>query len=322
MSEQEIKSYVERPPNKFRNRLLASVIIGLGIFIGLSIYADIEAVAQAIVKFRWSFIPLILVLTLLNYLLRFCKWDYYLRNIGIRLKGGDSLAIFLSGLTMSVTPAKLGEVFKSYLLKRLNGTEISRSVPVVFAERITDVLGLLILAAISFSAFQYGKEVLIVVLALLLALIAIIKSRRICGGLLKVTESVPLLNKLSDSLRMAYESTHTLFGFKNLIVATAISVISWGFECLAMYFVLIGLGAGASIMLSTFIFSFSSLVGAVSMIPGGLLVAEGSFAGLLILSGMPKGIAATATMAIRLCTLWFGVIIGLITLLSIRKKIT
>lgn len=321
MSEQKSENYGQKPLGSFRNRLLASIAAGLGIFIGLSLYSDIRAVTQAFVEFRWGYIPLILALTLLNYFLRFYKWDYYLRNISVRLKVKDSLAIFLSGLTMSVTPAKLGEVFKSFLLKRTTGTEVSRSVPVVFAERITDVLGLLILAAISFSAFQYGKEILIVVLVILLALIVIIKSRRICGRLIGLTESVPLINKLSDSLRMAYESTHTLFGFKNLIVATAISVISWGFECLAMYFVLEGFGISASVLLSTFVFSFSSLVGAVSMIPGGLLVAEGSFAGLLVLSGIPKGIAAGATITIRFCTLWFGVMVGLITLFLIRKKI-
>jgi uncharacterized protein (TIRG00374 family) len=104
------------------------------------------------------------------------------------------------------------------------------------------------------------------------------------------------------------------------VVAIAISVISWEFECLAMYFVLDGFGVDSSVLLSTFVFSFSSLVGAVSMIPGGLLVAEGSFAGLLILSGIPKGIAATATMVIRFCTLWFGVIVGLVTLFLIRDK--
>jgi uncharacterized protein (TIRG00374 family) len=321
MPGQESENYGEKPLGRFRKRLAISIIAGLVIFIGLAIYADVGKVTQTFAEFRWVYIPLILALTLLNYLLRFYKWDYYLRNISVKLKGTDSLAIFLSGLTMSVTPAKLGEVFKSYLLKRLNGTEISRSVPVVFAERITDVLGLLILAAISFSAFQYGKEVLIVVLASLLALVIVIKSRRISTRLLEITESVPLLNKLSDSLRIAYESAYTLFGFKNLIVATVISVISWGFECLAMYFVLQGFGVDASVLLSTFVFSFSSLAGAVSMIPGGLVVAEGSFAGLLIITGISKGVAASATMIIRFCTLWFGVVVGFIAFFLTGKRI-
>lgn len=267
------------------------------------------------------YVPLILAFALLNYLLRFIRWDYYLKTIGIKIKSTDSLGIFLSGLTMSVTPAKLGEVFKSYLLKRLDGTEVSRSVPVVFAERITDVLGLLVLAAISFSAFRYGKEVLIVVLILLLAIIVILQSKWVGQKLLAISKPIPFINKLSDSLKMAYESAYTLFRFRNLIVAIVISVVSWGFECLAMYFVLQAFGVDVSLLFSTFVFSFSSLVGAVSMIPGGLVVAEGSFAGLLILSGVAKEIAASATVIIRLCTLWFGVVVGLITLFLFSKKI-
>jgi len=321
MSEQKSEKYGEESLSKFRNRLLLSILVGLGIFIALSIYADIGTVTQAFVEFRWGYIPLILALTLLNYLLRFYKWDYYLRCIGIKIKAVDSLAIFLSGLAMSVTPAKLGEVFKSYLLKRLNGTEVSRSVPVVLAERITDVLGLLILATISFSVFQYGKVALIVVAAFLLALIIAIQSKRICNKLLDISKSIPLINKLSDSFRMAYESAYTLFRFRNLIVAIVISVVSWGFECLAMYFVLEGFGVSASVLFSTFVFSFSSLAGAVSMVPGGLVVAEGSMGGLLILLGVSKGIAASATMMIRFCTLWFGVIVGLITAFLTRSKI-
>lgn len=311
----------KKPLSRFRKRLVLSLIVGLGIFIALSFYADVGEVIQAFAEFRWAYLPLILALALLNYLLRFYKWHYYLRNIGVKIKPLDSLAVFLSGLTMSVTPAKLGEVFKSYLLKRLNGIEISRSVPVVFAERITDVLGLLVLAAISFSAFQYGKEVLIVVLGILLALIIAIQSRRICNKLIDISRSIPVINKLSDDLKTVYESAYTLFRLRILVVAVAISVISWGFECLAMFFVLQGFGVSVSVLFSTFIFSFSSLIGAVSMIPGGLGVAEGSFAGLLILAGISKGIAASATIIIRFCTLWFGVIVGLITLFLIRKKI-
>ena len=321
MLERNSENCGEKPASRLGRRLALAVVAGFGVFVGLAVYADVGEVGQSFAEFKWGYIPLILALTLLNYLLRFYKWDYYLKAIGIRLRSRDSLAIFLSGLSMSVTPAKMGEVFKSYLLKSFNGTEMSRTIPVVFAERITDMLGLSILAVISFSAFQYGKEILIVVLALLLALVCVIKSKRVCDRLLAVSEHVPLLNKLSDSLRLAYESAHTLFTLRNLAVATAISVVSWGFECLAMYFVLQGFGVDASVLLSVFVFSFSSLAGAVSMIPGGLAVAEGSFAGLLVIAEVSKGIAAGATIVIRFCTLWFGVIVGLGTTFLVRGKL-
>jgi len=321
MSEPKYEKYGEKPPSGLSRGLVVSIIAGVAAFIGLAVYGDIGSVTHSFAEFRWAYIPLILGLTFLNYLLRFYKWHYYLKTLGIKLRGRDSLSIFLSGLAMSVTPGKLGEVFKSYLLKRLNGTEMSRSVPVVVAERITDVLGLLILAAISFSAFQYGTALLVVVLALSVALVVIIKWRRVSLWLLQHTRSVPLLNRLSDSLSVAYESAHTLFGFKNLVVATVLSVVSWGFECLAMYFVLKGLGVDASVLLGTFVFSFSSLAGAVSLLPGGLLVAEGSSTGLLILAGFSKALAAGATIIIRICTLWFGVMVGLINLpIVFRRK--
>ena len=235
-------------PSKFGKRLLLFIIVGLGIFIGLSIYADSGKVVKALAEFKWGYIPLVLFVTLLNFLLRFCKWHYYLRCIGIKIKTADSLGVFLSGLTMVVTPAKLGEVVKSYLLKRINGTEVSRSIPVVFAERITDMVGLLILAAISFSVLQYGKEVLIVVLAILLALIAILQSRRICVKLLGAFKLVPVVSRLSDSLKITYETAYTLFRLKNLTVAIVLSVIAWGLECLAAYFVLDGFGVGMVIL--------------------------------------------------------------------------
>ena len=321
MSGQKSESYEGKPLSKFRKRLVISIIVGLGIFVALSIYADVGEVTQAFAKFRWAYIPLILTLTFLNYLLRFFKWHYYLGCIGIKVRGIDSLGIFLSGLAMAVTPAKLGEVFKSYLLKRLNGTEVSKSVPVIIAERISDMLGLLILAAMSFSALKYGLEVLIIVLSVLLALIAILQSRLIYTKLLELSKKISHVNRLSDSLTAAYESAYTLFRFKILLVAVSISVLSWGFECLAMYLVLAGFGTDASVLLSTFVSSFSTLAGGISMVPGGLGVAEGSFVGLLILAGIPKSIAAGATVIIRFCTLWFGVTVGLITLFVIRKKI-
>ena len=58
------------------------------------------------------------------------------------------------------------------------------------------------------------------------------------------------------------------------------------------------------------------------MIPGVLGIAEGSFAGPLMLSGIAKGVAASATMIIRFCTLWFAVIVGLITMLLTGHRMT
>ncbi|MFW6102954.1 MAG: lysylphosphatidylglycerol synthase transmembrane domain-containing protein, partial [Chloroflexota bacterium] len=249
-----------------------------------------------------------------NYALRFWKWHYYLGCLGIRLQWPKSVLVFLSGLTMSVTPAKLGELFKSYLLKELEGVQISRTVPVVFAERLTDVLGLLALAALSFSALWYGPLPIALSAIVIVALIAVIQSRSLSLRLVGFLARLSFLRGVAGSLYTAYESAHSLVCPRPLAVAVLLSIVSWGFECVAFYFVLKGLGVDVPLVVPTFVFSFSSIAGTLSMIPGGLVAAEGSMTGLLVLDGIRAPVAAAATVVIRLCTLWFGVGVGLLCL--------
>jgi len=297
------------------------VLIAVAVYAGLSVYADVRAVGGAFTGFRWEFLPLVLLLTLLNYALRYLKWDYYLRRLGIRPRFRESLGVFLGGLSMSVTPVKLGEAYKAYLLKRLKGTEVGSTVAVVFAERITDVLALLLLAAIGFSSLRYGTMVLVVIGALLLGLIFLLRARPLCLKLLEISQRVPLLRRPAAAFGTGYEAAYTLFGIRPLALALGLSIFSWFFECLALYYVLVGFDAATTLLASTFIFSFSSLAGAVSLVPGGLVVAEGSFSALMLYFGTGRQVAAAATILIRFSTLWFGVGIGFFTLWLMRRKI-
>lgn len=303
--------------------VLVCALAGVLVFVGLLFYSDVRAAGRALAQFKWGYLVLILPAAILNYAIRFCKWEYYLRNLDIRPPFTHSLGIFMSGLTMSVTPGKLGEVFKPYLLQRLEGTEISRSVPVVFAEIATDALGLLVLATVSVSSFpNVPKAVMIVPAIVLVAAIGVIRWRRVCDYLISGCDRMPLVNRISASLRIGYEGAYTLFEVKSLVAGVILSVISWGFECLATYFVLQGFNISATLALSTFIFSFSTLAGAVSMIPGGLIVTEGSLAGLLVLAGSPMAVAGSATVITRLCTLWFAVLLGLISLALVKGRMS
>ena len=93
------------------------------------IYADYEKVIGSFKNFDWLLLPILLLLSLGNYFSRFFKWEYYLKIIDVKLHKLDSLAIFMSGLIMSVTPGKMGELLKSYLIKQVNGTSISKTAP-------------------------------------------------------------------------------------------------------------------------------------------------------------------------------------------------
>src|SRR3972149_926593 len=94
-----------------RNKIILSLLFALFVFLALSFYADLPRLAGAIEKFQWSFLPLALAATLVNYLLRFLRWYYYLSVIGVKnVPPRDSLLIFLTGFALTMTPGKLGEV--------------------------------------------------------------------------------------------------------------------------------------------------------------------------------------------------------------------
>ena len=48
------------------------------------------------------------------------------------------------------------------------------------------------------------------------------------------------------------------------------------------------------------------------MLPGGLGATEASLTGLLIFLNISKDISAASTIIIRICTLWFAVLLGII----------
>jgi len=98
------------------------------------------------------------------------------------------------------------------------------------------------------------------------------------------------------------------------LLTTAISAIAWFCECLGAWLVLRGFGADISLLQATFIYAFSSIMGAVLFLPGGLGVAEASIIGLLVLFGVDRGLAVSSALIIRLCTLWLAVLVGMVTL--------
>ncbi len=275
--------------------------------------------------FTWAYVPAILALTTFNYLLRGVKWLYYLRLIGIPVARGDGAAIFACGLSMAMTPGKVGELLKAWLLRARAGTPMAVSAPVILAERLTDGVAMLILASAGLLLYRHGWQALLAIALVAVVAVAVIQSRSLALRILAALEGIPLLAGRAHHLRAFYESAYVLLGWRPLLTALAIGVVSWSGECLAFFLVLTGLGFTPSVGLlirAAFVLATSTLVGSASLLPGGLGAAEVSSAALLRLvlpiSG-PK--AVVATLLIRFCTLWFGVVVGVGSLLLFRKRL-
>src|SRR5664280_1564606 len=126
------------------NKIWLVLIFAIVVYVILGVYADFGNLLLALESFDWRYVIILLSLTTLSYFIRFLRWNFFLKGVGVNLNLKDNLFIYLSGLSMTITPAKAGEVWKGWLIKDINGDSLSKTVPVVISDRLTDMLALVI----------------------------------------------------------------------------------------------------------------------------------------------------------------------------------
>ena len=312
---------------QLRSQFFISIVFGAAAVGGLLVYGDVRGIGGSLADFKWEYLPAILGLTLFNYAMRFVKWQYYLRISDIRgLPFVDSLLIFLSGLAMAMTPAKVGEWIKSYFLYVERGVAISRSAPIVLAERLSDGYAMILLSIGGLLLFKQGWVFIVVLAFIGLGFAAAFRFRPFATWSVSLAQRVPVARRYSGFIQGFYENAFLLFSPRALALPVAMGLLSWAGEGVALYFVFRGLGAensGELVVMGIFVLSTTTMAGAALLVPGGLGVAEGGITGLgQSLVGLTREAAATSALIIRLCTLWFGVAIGLAALVVLTRRLS
>jgi glycosyltransferase 2 family protein len=308
---------VATAPTSLARRLVPGLLFGFLILIALLLLGDLRQIGAHMRSFQWSYYPLVLLLTLVNYVLRFVKWHFYLGQIGVRdYPVRESARLFVAGFPLAVTPGKVGEALKGVWIKQKTGVPAARGVSVVLAERISDGMGVTLLSTLGVIAYPQYWPAFVAVLAGLVAVIVVSQVRPLALWLIRFGEKLPVVNRFAHLLHEFYEGSFALFRPRATLVAVGLGTISWFAEGVGLYFILVGLGVppgGQTLSIAVFVMAFSTVVGAVSALPGGLGATEASMAGMLVLLlGLHTDVATVTTLLIRFATLWFGVAIGLV----------
>lgn len=307
---------------KLGRNLVLAVALGLAVYAGLFFFFRFDRVTSALAGFELALIPVILGLVSLSYVGRFLRWLYYLNVIKVSVPLGENAAIFAAGLSMTISPGKLGEVLKSVFVRQASGAPIARTAPAVVAERATDGTGMVLWGFIGAFALNLSPFWVFVFLGVAIFGIAVLRSRKLSLLAEHLLLKIPLLDRLAPHLHAFHGASNELLGTRALVVGTTISFLSWGLECLAVYFCAVGLGAEVGFLMVVFVFAVSSLLGVLSMIPGGIGAVEAGLALQFVrLAGMSAGLAGALTFVIRLATLWWATLIGILGLLLVRRML-
>ncbi len=303
------------------NKLIVSVILAALGYLGFSIWGGWQEVLTAFRQVPLYGLLLLLLLSLVNYLLRYARWHYYLTLLQHPLSRLTTLRIYIAGFALTTTPGKAGEALRGFLLKPL-GVPHVRSLATLLVERFSDLLVVIILCGLGVVAYPDAWSVLLLLLPLLLLLIWLLQQRRWLEGMNRYIRArfsgrfAVLFEGLIDTLL----HSGSLFTPPLLLYSIVLGLLAWGAEGVAFYYLIQLLGFELDPAMAVFIYAFAMLVGAISFLPGGLGGTEVTMTALLVLNGMGEGTAVAATVIIRLTTLWFAVALGLLALLIRRGK--
>ncbi len=305
---------------KLWHRLILVTLIAVAMYAAFSIYADVGKLGDRMSRFAPGAIVAALALALGNYVLRFGRWHVYLGIVGVKAPLPTSALVFVAGFAMSVTPGKVGELLKALLLKEAAGSDPARVAPVVVAERLTDLLALVLLGIAGVAAYGVALPVVAVAAGITLAGVIVLTWRRAAHAVIALVAKIPRLGRIAPRLLESYDHLGKLVRPGHLVWATLVGVVAWLCECLGFALIVAAFpGADVPMGLATLIYAVTTVAGVVS--PGGLLVTESSMTLLLVTAGkgLDQAAAVAATILTRLCTLWFAVLLGLIALLVLRR---
>jgi len=300
-------------------RLERAAVLGVLAFVlvlvGAAVLAGGHGALVALRAVPRSVFGIMLAMSAFNYLMRALRWLLFSRAIGIIVPARLNALYYVAGFAMTATPGKLGEALRLWLLRRAHGCGYADTAGLLIADRLWDAVAMaaVLCGSVAWMAQYLWASLAASALVSGIALLCL-KPSLLLGAVGLAASRVPGRRRMFAAWRRALRKLARLARADVFALGLVLGVAGWLSEALSLYVLLHAIGVPIRPMACVFIFAFSMIVGAISVLPGGLGSTEATMAGLLSLQGVPLDVAIVATAIVRITTLWFAVGLGILAL--------
>ena len=292
-------------------RSVVALFAAFAIYVLFAVFADVRSLAAALVAFDGRMLVLALALALTGYVIRALRWRLYLHRIGVLEPAGPEALGFAAGMAMGLAPGKSGQVVKAYYLQLATGLPYAISVPATFAERIADAISMLLLLIVGLAlAPSLDAVPTLVASTLLIAGLLALRHPRAAAVALRPFARARWVQRHEAAIVRAHANLREHLGWRELAAPTALGLVGFLFEALALVVLAEGLGIALPFGVAALAIGLADLAAMLSLVPGGIGVAEGGLVVVLVLHDLALADATALTLLFRLCTLWFGLALG------------
>ena len=293
--------------------LLPVVAIALLVYGLLGIWSQGDQLVPFL-RSLWPQIGLGLLLVLLGYGIRYGRWRLLLGALNHHPAMVTDARIWMGSYAFTATPGKSGEAVRSLLLKQDCQVPVPPTLMALVVERLTDGTAVLLLLFINLPLLlRWNVPITVPIGVALIGVIAgwLVFRSPWAKALLQTTAKRLLPPKLARAGGEGLTALQQLLQPALLLQATVIGALAWSLEGVSLWLLLQGIGIkGVGIGGATIAHTAAGLVGALTLLPGGLGSTEAGTVGLLALQGVSVSSATPVTLLIRLMTLWFATALG------------
>lgn len=295
--------------------VVALALLGYGV---LGIWSQGDQLLP-LLRSLWPHIGVGLVLVLLGYGIRYGRWRLLLAAVNQHPALATDGRIWMGSYAFTATPGKSGEAVRSLLLRQECGVPVPPTLMALVVERLTDGTAVLLLLLVNLPLLLRWQVPLAVPIGI--GVVAVIVGwlvLRSPWAKEQIKQSVKRLlpRKLASAGGDGLAALRQLLRPGVLMQATVIGAVAWSLEGVSLWLLLRGMGIDAvGIGGATIAHTAAGLLGALTLLPGGLGSTEAGTVGLLALQGVGVAAATPATLLIRLMTLWFATALGVACLL-------
>ena len=305
----------------FDNLVIFAIIIII-FYIAILIYSDINAIADKISNIQIIYLPIIFSLTGIQLIILGIKYQRMLKKLGINIPLKEGIKIFIAGISLIATPGGAGTAIKSHILKKKYNAPLSKTLPTIFMERLTELIGTLIILSLFFYWTNLYESIFAIIFGFIFTFIMylLISKNKTFNSLKVLLNKINRIKKLSASIDDSKES-FLLLRKKD----TFLEMIGWSFIAklayfFAVYFIFLSLNVDLGLLLSGQIYHTSLVLGSLSFLPSGIVVTESTMIAILLNHGIDFSLATLLVIFTRLVTTWTSTILGIITLKIIQTS--
>ena len=300
---------------KLDNRLILILIAVVAIYAIFLFISDYNIISEKISNFKINYLPLILLLVSASWVPLIIKWHFLLKNCEIDIPLTKSILVFLSGTAFEITPGQIGALMKSQILKTIYNIPRTKTAPIVLVEKVYDLIGAILASIIGIIILGVYPHLIVIAILVLAVIFFFMYYRPASELFFKRISKLKFFSKYIENISESYKTVQKSTNVKVATVCILLAVTYWFIISAAAYYILIGFDINILDYLKVLaIYVTSILLGAISFIPAGIGITEGTLAGLLTLEGIGVSTALILSVMIRILTLWYSVGIGFIAL--------